>query len=709
MTIEEKVGQLVQEAPAQAAGRLSAEEKLRVREGRVGSFLNWQDPIGMAEAQRLAREESRLGIPLLFAFDLLHGFRTIFPIPLALAAAWNPPLVEEVARLSAREGRSAGIHWTFAPMLDVCRDPRWGRIAEGPGEDPFLASALASAWVRGFQGDDLAARDRLAACPKHFVAYGAGEGGRDYAAVDLSLGKLFEVYLPPFAAAVRAGAASVMTAFPSVNGLPVAANPFLLQTLLRRKLGFQGVVVSDWNAVGELPVHGIASDAEDAVRLALQAGVDIDMASGLFAAKLPGLVRAGKVPEALLDQAALRVLALKAGLGLWSNPAEPQVAPWVDPLPATSRHLALRAAREAIVLLRNEGEILPLSPRLRSIAVVGPLADDRKNALGPWPGIGRAEDVVTILEGVRSRAPKGTHVLSAPGCAVAGQSTAGFSQAVDLAKSADLVVAVVGEEARMSGEAASRADLGLPGRQEELVRTLVETGRPVIVILCSGRPLALPWIAEHVPAVLAAWFLGVESGNAIADILFGAADPVGRLPVTIPRSAGQIPIYYGHTNTGRPPGSGRDVSKYIDVPETPLFPFGYGLAYTRFAYRNIQVAPALLSPGGSVEASVLLSNEGSRAGEETVQLYLRDQTASLARPIAELKSFQRIFLKPGEERRVRFSLPSEALAFVGPDGELREEAGDFELRIGPSAASGLSARFHFEKGGRIRPAPPGSP
>ncbi len=709
MTIEEKVGQLVQEAPAQAAGRLSTEEKRRVREGRVGSFLNWQDPMGMAEAQRLARKESRLGIPLLFAFDILHGFRTIFPIPLALAATWNPPLVEEVAGLSAWEGRSAGIHWTFAPMLDVCRDPRWGRIAEGPGEDPFLASELASAWVRGFQGDDLASRDRLAACPKHFVAYGAGEGGRDYAAVDLSLGKLLEVYLPPFTAAVHAGAASVMTAFPSVNGLPVAANPFLLRTLLRQKLDFRGVVVSDWNAVGELLVHGVAADAEDAARLAMKAGVDVDMASGLFAAKLPGLVRAGKVPEALLDQAVERVLALKAKLGLWSSPAEPQVPPWVDPLPATSRGLALRAAREGIVLLRNQREILPLSPRVRSIAVIGPLADDRRNALGPWPGIGREEDVVTVLEGIRSRAPAATRVLFAPGCSADDPSTAGFAGAARLAESADIVVAVVGEQARMSGEAASRADLGLPGRQEELVRALVETGRPVVAILSSGRPLALPWIAEHVPAVLAAWFLGVESGNAVADILFGLSSPVGRLPVTIPRAVGQIPIYYGHTNTGRPPGSGRDVSGYIDLPETPLFPFGYGLAYTRFAYRDIQVAPAVIGHGQSVEASVLLANTGPRAGAETVQLYLRDPAASLTRPIAELKGFQRVFLEPGEERRVRFSLPSEALAFVGPDGELRKEAGDFELRIGPSAASGLSASFRLENQRLPTPSPRGTP
>ncbi|WP_237394658.1 beta-glucosidase BglX [Methylacidimicrobium sp. AP8] len=709
MTIEEKVGQLVQMAPSRAAGRLSSEEKRRVREGRVGSFLNWRHPAGMAEAQRLAREESRLGIPLLFAFDILHGFHTVFPIPLALAATWNPPLVEEVARLSAREGRAAGIHWTFAPMVDVCRDPRWGRIAEGPGEDPFLASELASAWVRGFQGEDLASRERVAACAKHFVGYGAGEGGRDYAAVDLSLGKLLEVYLPPFAAAVRAGAASVMAAFPSINGLPAAANPFLLQTLLRRKLGFRGVVVSDWNAVGELPVHGVAADVEEAARLALEAGVDVDMASGLFAEKLPGLIRAGKVPVSLLDQAALRVLELKAQLGLWSSPPEPQAASRTGPLPAASRGLALRAAREAIILLRNQDELLPLPPRLRSIAVVGPLADDRKNPLGPWPGAGREEDVVTVLEGIRSRAPAGTRVLFAPGCAVDDPSTAGFAEAVSLAKSAEIVVAVVGEPARMSGEAASRADLGLPRPQEELVRALVETGRPVVAILCSGRPLALPWIAEHLPAVLAAWFLGVESGNALADILFGISGPVGRLPVTVPRSVGQIPIYYGRTNTGRPPGSGRDVSGYIDLPESPLFPFGYGLAYTRFAYREIRVAPPVVRRGQSLEASVIVANAGLRAGAETVQLYLRDRVASRTRPVAELKAFQRVSLEPGEERRIRFSLPSETLAFIGPDGELRWEAGDFELRIGPSAASGPTAAFRLENEPWPTPSPAGTP
>ncbi len=614
--------------------------------------------------------------------------------------------MEEVAALSAREGRCAGIHWTFAPMLDVCRDPRWGRIAEGPGEDPLLASFLASAWVRGFQGGDLASPERLAACPKHLVAYGAVEGGRDYAAVDLSVAKLLEVYLPPFAAAVRAGAASVMAAFVSVNGLPVAANRFLLQSLLRQKLGFSGVVVSDWNAVAELLPHGVASDGAEAARLALEAGIDVDMASGLYAAELPGWFRSGKIPEALLDRAVERVLDLKAKLGLW-NPGEEPTPEGSAPLPAASRRLALRAAREAIVLLRNRGELLPLSSPLRSIAVVGPLADDRRNALGPWPGVGREEDVVTVLEGIRARAPRGTRILFAQGCPTTGRSTDGFLRAVEFAKEADVVVAVVGEEARMSGEAACRTDLGLPGRQEELIRALCETGRPVVAVVCSGRPLALPWLAEHASALLAAWFLGIESGNALADLLFGASDPVGRLPVTVPRSVGQVPIYYSHANTGRPPGSGPEVSGYIDLPATPLFPFGYGLSYTRFSYREIEVSRGIVRPGEPVEASVLLKNIGTRSGAETVQLYLRDRKASLTRPVAELKGFQRVLLEPGEERRVSFSLPSDACAFLGADGEPRKESGEFELRIGPSAAEGLSASFRLENG--LTPSRPDIP
>ncbi|VVM05399.1 beta-glucosidase [Methylacidimicrobium cyclopophantes] len=708
MTIEEKVGQLVQMGAASGADPLSAPVKKAIREGRVGSFLNWRDPAAMVEAQRLAREESRLGIPLLFAFDIVHGFRTVFPIPLALAASWNPRLVEEVAALSAREGRSANIHWTFAPMLDICRDPRWGRIAESPGEDPFLASVLATAWVKGFQGDDLSSPERLAACAKHFVAYGAVEGGRDYAAVDLSLGKLLEVSLPPFQAAVRANAASVMSAFVSVNGLPVAANPFLLQTLLRRRLGFRGPVISDWNAVAELLPHGVASTSSEAVRIAMEAGVDIDMASGLYAAELPGLVRRGEIPEPLLDRAVERVLDFKTRLGLW-NVAAKAPTPEGASLPSGSRRLALQAAREAIVLLKNRGSLLPLSSRIHSIAVIGPLADDRKNALGPWSGVGRPEDVVSILEGVRNRAPAGTRLLFARGSTITGGSKAGFAEAVAAAKAADLVLVVVGEEARMSGEAASRSDLGLPGRQEELVRTLCESGKPVVAILCSGRPLAIPWIADHVPALLVAWFLGVESGNAIADILFGLADPVGRLPVTIPRAVGQVPIYYSHANTGRPPGSGRDVSGYIDLPESPLFPFGHGLAYTRFTYRDIRVSPERVGPGQSIEASVLLENEGLRAAVETVQLYLRDLAASITRPVAELKGFQRVSLRPGQKCRVYFSLPSDALAFLGPDGEPRRETGDFELRIGPSSAAGLSARFRFDDTPRVRTSPPTSP
>lgn len=704
MTLEEKVGQLVQVSGVPENVELGEtvplkeEYKPLIRAGRIGSILNLTGAENTNAIQRIAVEESRLGIPILFGLDVIHGYRTIFPIPLALAASWDPGLVEQVAAFSAEEARAHGIRWTFAPMVDVTHDPRWGRIAEGPGEDPFLASAMARAWVRGFQGESFRSPGRLAACPKHFVAYGAVEGGRDYNTVSVSLPALWELYLPPFEEAIAAGAPSVMAAFVSVNGRPMASNSWLLRHVLRQELGFRGVVLSDWKAVGELITHGIASNSRDAARQALLAGVDVDMESGVYAANLAELVREGVVSEGLLDEAVRRVLRLKFEVGLFDNPYT--IVPrsngegeHSNALPREGRELARLAAQRSVVLLKNDNNLLPLSKDLHSVAVIGPLAADQENLLGPWHACGHPSDVVTVLEGIRAKLSSKTKLLYAKGCDINGESTSGFAEALRAAKEAEVAIVVVGEASWMSGEAGSRASLGLPGKQEELVRLLYEAGCRLVVIVLSGRPLAIPWIADHVPALFQAWFPGIEGGNAIADLLFGDAIPSGKLPVTVPRSTGQIPIYYNHENTGRPPGSGPFSSVYIDIPTTPLFPFGYGLSYTRFVYRDLQVERSSIPVGGTVRLSAWVQNVGQRTGEEVVQLYLRDMVSSLTRPVRELKGFRRVRLAPGQSARVEFTLGPKELGFHLEDGRFVVEPGKYQVWIGGSSEGGASGFF----------------
>src|SRR5213082_3022681 len=630
MTLEEKLGQLNQ---VSVDGQPNAEQLDLARKGLVGSFLNLAGADATHAAQHVAVTESRLHIPLILGLDVIHGYRTIFPIPLAEAASWDSEAVEAAAHVAAREAAAAGVNWTFAPMVDIARDPRWGRIAEGAGEDPYLGSAMAAARVRGFQGRDLRAPDAVLATVKHFAAYGGAEGGRDYNTVDLSERTLREAYLPPYHAAIDAGAGSVMTSFNEIGGIPSTASPWLMTTLLRREWGFRGFVVSDWTAVAELLKHGVAGTRADAGKLALEAGVDMDMVSRIYVNDLPALVRAGRIPMAVVNEAVRRVLRAKAALGLFDDPyhgatPERERAALLAP---EHRQLARRVAEEAIVLLKNDAQLLPLGSRVRTVAVIGLLADDKVSALGSWPGRGDPRDAVTPLEGIKARAGS-VSVLYAKGCGITDTATAGFADAVAAAKQADVAVLVLGEAGDMSGEAASRAELDLPGVQERLLEAVQATGTPVVLVVNSGRPLTIAWAAAHVPAIVESWFLGVETGPALAAVLFGDVSPSGKLPVTFPRAVGQIPLYYNHKNTGRPTGPDKYTSKYTDLPVTPLFPFGHGLSYTTFSYRDLRLSAPRITPAGTLRASVTVTNTGSREAAEVVQLRSEEHTSELQSP-----------------------------------------------------------------------------
>jgi beta-glucosidase len=689
MTLEEKVGQLVQ------FSGYSDSIAARIRAGQVGSLLNLVGAENTNRVQRIAVEESRLGIPLLFGLDVIHGYRTIFPIPLATASSWDPELVTAIETIAAREARASGVHWTFAPMVDIARDPRWGRIIEGAGEDPYVGSVMAAARVRGFQGEDVASPEHVLACLKHYVAYGAPAGGRDYNSVDMSERLLREVYLPPFAAGVAAGAATIMSAFNLLNGVPTTANPFTLNGVLRGELGFGGFIVSDWESVEELIMHGYAADGRDAARLALTATVDMDMASGIYLQYLPDLVRDGVIPETLLDESVRRVLRAKFTLGLFDNP-------YVDPAREGAVILGddhVAAARDAagksMVLLKNDGGLLPLADGLTSIAVIGPLADNRRDLLGAWAARGQPADAVTVLAGIRSRAPNAA-ITYAAGSSVTGMERDGFAEAVQAARAADLAIVVVGEHGDDTGEAASRTSLDLPGVQQELVEAVFETGTPVVAVVMSGRPLAIAWLAEHVPAILQAWHPGMQGGNAVADVLWGDVNPSGKLTVSFPRSVGQIPVYYSHDNTGRPPTDFKFTSKYLDAPNTPLYPFGFGLSYTTFAYGDLALSADTIPPDGSLTVRASVRNTGARAGAEVVQLYIRDPVASVVRPVRELQGFRKVYLEPGEERVVTFTLGPADLGFFDRDMQWVVEPGAFSVWVGPSSVEGLEGSFIVE-------------
>ncbi|HWJ23901.1 MAG TPA: glycoside hydrolase family 3 N-terminal domain-containing protein, partial [Gemmatimonadaceae bacterium] len=624
--------------------------------------------------QRLAVERSRLHVPLLFADDVIHGFRTVFPIPLAEASSWDPSLAERTAHVAAIEAAANGIAWTYAPMVDVARDPRWGRIMEGSGEDPFLGAAFAAARVRGFQGGDpslrsgqaLRAPTAIAATAKHFAGYGAAEGGRDYNGADVSERGLRELYLPPFHAAVCAGAQTLMAGFNEIAGIPSHANRRLLTDILRDEWHFDGTVVSDWNGVGELLSHRVAGDRAAAGALALHAGVDMDMVSQIYSHDLAPLVRSGRVSRRELDEAVRRVLRLKYRLGLFADPyhgASEEHARAVT-LTAANRALAREAARESIVLLENRGGVLPLKRDVGAVAVIGALATDSAAAIGSWAVRARESDAVTVLHGIRAAVSPRTRVLYARGASPESDDTSGVAEAVRVARQASVAILVLGESRDMTGEASSRASLDLPGAQRRLAEAVQATGVPTVVVLMNGRPLAIPWLHDHVPAIVEAWFGGVEAGNATADVLFGAYAPSGRLPVTFPRATGQVPIYAAQKSTGRPASAdNRYTSRYIDLPWTPLYPFGYGLSYTTFTSSAPRLSASVLRPGDSIDVAVDVANTGSVAGDEVVQLYVRDDVASVARPVQELRGFRRVHLAPGERRTVHFAIGVQALAF----------------------------------------------
>ncbi|PIP82475.1 MAG: glycosyl hydrolase [Elusimicrobia bacterium CG_4_9_14_3_um_filter_62_55] len=691
MTLEEKFGQL-QQLDGDAGGDARPEHFELAKKGLLGSTLNVRGAKRVNELQRAAVEHSRLGIPILFAFDVIHGYRTVFPVPLAEAASWDASAVERAAAVAAAEAYAAGVRWTFAPMVDVARDPRWGRIVEGSGEDPFLGAVMARARVRGFQGPRLGDPGRVAACAKHWAAYGAAVAGRDYNTVDVSERTLREVYFPPFRASAEEGVASFMSAFNALNGIPASADRWILTDVLRGEWGFDGLVVSDYTSVQELIAHGFARDGAEAARLALSAGVDMEMVSRLYNEHGPGLMESGGLSQQALDEAVRRVLRLKFRLGLFERPyADEQAEAGV--LLSTEHAAAARdMAVRSMVLLKNDGSLLPLGDDRRTIAVVGPLADDRAAPMGSWTGDGRVEDVVTILEGIRARAGA-RRVLHAQGCGVSDPAAGGIDEAVAAARQADVVIAVVGEDAAMSGEAASRSTLDLPGRQLDLLKALHATGKPLAVVLLNGRPLILNWLDENVPALLEAWFPGGQAGTAVADVLFGDANPGGRLPVTFPRALGQVPIYYAHKNTGRPPSENKYSSKYLDVPVTPLYPFGYGLSYTRFRLAELRLSARSIRPDGRLRVSVDVENTGPRPGDEVVQLYIRDATASAVRPVRELRGWERLSLAPGERRRVEFELTPEHLGAL--DGALRfgVEPGEFQVFVGSSSVGGLESSF----------------
>ncbi len=707
MSEEEKIGQLtLLTSDWESTGpTLRPEYRADIAAGRVGSVFNAYTVQYTTELQRLAVEETRLGIPLLFGYDVIHGHRTIFPISLGEAASWDLEAIELSARISAQEASAEGLHWTFSPMVDIARDPRWGRVSEGAGEDVYLGSRVAAARVRGYQGDDLAAVDTILATAKHFAGYGAAQAGRDYHTVDISERTLRDVYLPPFKAAVDAGVATFMTAFNELDGIPASGSRYLLTDVLRDRWGFDGFVVTDYTSINEMVAHGYSQDLAQAGEQAINAGVDMDMQGAVFMEHLAGSLAAGRVGAAQVDRAVRRILEMKYRLGLFEDPyryadAERQEATLYRPdFLAAARDVA----RRSMVLLKNEGQVLPLAATAGRIAVIGPLADSKTDMIGSWSAAGDRETrPVTVLQGLRERAPQGVTIAHIQGASYAFEDAGkdqGFAEAVALAEGSDLVIAVMGERWDMTGEAASRTSLDLPGNQQALLERLVATGKPVVLVMLSGRPNTIGWAQENVAAILHAWYPGTMGGHAVADVLFGDYNPAGRLPITFPRTVGQVPLHYDMKNTGRPytaeNSQQKYLSRYLETPNTPLYPFGFGLSYTSFAYSPASLSAASMGPGGTITASATITNSGQRAGEEVVQLYVRDLVGSVTRPVQELKGFAKIALAPGESRTVSFTLRPEDLAFTRADLSHGWEPGEFQLWIAPSSGAQAATPVTF--------------
>jgi beta-glucosidase len=709
MTLDEKVGQMNQyNGDWDATGPITndGDKQNQIRKGMLGSMLNVTGVEHTTQLQKIAMQ-SRLKIPLLFGQDIIHGYRTTFPVPLAEAASWDMKAIELSARIAATEAAASGIHWTFAPMVDIARDPRWGRVMEGAGEDPYLGSLIAAARVKGFQGNGFGNTDAIMACAKHFAAYGAAIGGRDYNAVDMSERTLLEIYLPPFKAAADAGAATFMNSFNTLNGIPATGNKYLQRDILKGKWNFKGFVVSDWNSVGEMIPHGFAKDNYEASLAAVTAGCDMDMESRSYINNLAKLVKDGKVKIQLVDDAVRRILKKKFEMGLFDDPfkfsnKEREQQQWNNQENLQAEKIM---AEKSIVLLKNENQLLPLNKTNvhgKTIALIGPFIKGIRDNLGfwsyTWPD--DSSRIISVWKGIKNKVGDGVNLIYAKGCNINDTSHAGFSEAIEAAMKADIVIMNVGEAADMSGEAKSRSNIHLPGVQEELIKAVYATGKPVIIMINAGRPLIFNWTADHVPAIVYTWWLGTEAGSAIADVLFGDYNPSGKLPMSFPRTEGQIPVYYDHFNTGRPAKNDSDlnyVSAYIDLPNSPKFPFGYGLSYTAFSYSDIKLSAPSFRPGQTLKAFITVTNTGKYDGTETVQLYTRDMVGSVVRPVKELKGFQQIVLKRGESKTLTFLLTANDLRFYNNDLKYTFEPGDFKIFIGTNSEDVQEASFTLLK------------
>ncbi|MBT9907265.1 beta-glucosidase BglX [Bacteroides fragilis] len=718
MTLEEKIGQLNLPVTGEiTTGQAkSSDVAKRIRNGEVGGLFNLKGVERIREVQRQAVEESRLGIPLLFGMDVIHGYETIFPIPLGLSCTWDMKAIEESARIAAVEASADGISWTFSPMVDVSRDPRWGRVSEGNGEDPFLGAAIARAMIRGYQGKDMSRNDEIMACVKHFALYGASEAGRDYNTVDMSRQRMFNEYMLPYQAAVEAGVGSVMASFNEVDGVPATGSKWLMTDVLRKQWGFDGFVVTDYTGINEMIDHGMG-DQQTVAALALNAGVDMDMVSDAFSGTLKKSVEEGKVSAAAIDAACRRILEAKYKLGLFDDPYKycDVNRPKKQIFTKEHRAIARKTASESFVLLKNEG-VLPLSKK-GTIAVVGPLANTRSNMPGTWSVAAVLDNAPSLVEGLREVVGDRAKVVTAKGSNLIGDADYEkratmfgrelhrdnrtdrelLDEALKVAAGADVIVAALGESSEMSGESSSRTNLEMPDVQRALLQELLKTGKPVVLVLFTGRPLVLTWEEEHVSAILNVWFGGSEAAYAISDVLFGDVNPSGKLTATFPQNVGQIPLFYNHKNTGRPLQEGRWFEKfrsnYLDVSNEPLYPFGYGLSYTTFAYSDIHLSSTEMSADGELTATVTVTNTGSRDGAEVVQLYIRDLVGSVTRPVKELKGFEKIFLKAGESRKVSFSITPELLKFYNYDLQFVCEPGDFDVMIGGNSRDVKKARF----------------
>jgi beta-glucosidase len=704
MTQEEKIGQLNQySGDWEATGPITqdGDKQNQIRKGMVGSMLNVTGVEHTRALQQIAMQ-SRMKIPLLFGQDVIHGYRTIFPIPLAEACSWDTAAMRLSARIAATEASAVGVHWTFAPMVDIARDPRWGRVMEGAGEDPFLGALIAAARVKGFQGNGLGNTDAVMACAKHFAAYGAAVGGRDYNSVDMSPRQLFETYLPPFKAAADAGVATFMNAFNDLNGIPASGSKYLQREILKGQWNFKGFVVSDWGSIGEMINHGYAKDSSDAAMLAINAGSDMDMESRVYKGNLGKLVKAGKVKQAVIDDAVRRILRKKFEMGLFDDPykfcnAQREKEQWNN----TAHLQAAKAmAQKSMVLLKNDKQLLPLFKQTKTIALIGPFVKAVQDNLGfwsyQWPD--DSARVTTLYDGIKNKLSAGTTLLYEKGCNVSDTSTAGFAAAVEAAKKSDVVIISAGEAGNMSGEAKSRSSIDLPGVQEQLIKALYATGKPVVVLINAGRPLIFNWTADNVPAIVYTWWLGTKAGDAVADVLFGDYNPSGKLTMSFPRKEGQVPVYYNHYSTGRPAANDSDVnyvSAFTDLPNSPKFPFGFGMGYSAFAYGKLSLSKTVLKANEKLVITIPVTNTGNYDGEEVVQLYTRQMAASVVRPVKELKGFQKLWIKKGETKVVKFTLTAEDLKFYNEALQYNWEPGEFRVMVGGSSASLQEAKLSW--------------